>query len=113
MIYFKQKERGIIKKKQEVNNALIINVTGYVSHTRRDRYGCRNFTFQFSPKDAVKLAQLDLISQELDLPHDPILLDCRFKRSESSLLKVGRNDKEKKKEKTTRKGKERQGNYQG
>ncbi len=53
---------------------------GYLKKTYLDREGAKQVTFEFSAKDAVEIAKLELMGRDLN-NHLPILLEVTVKVS--------------------------------
>jgi hypothetical protein len=53
---------------------------GYLEKTYLDKDGAKHVTLEFSVKDAVELAKLELMGRDLK-SHLPILLEVRVKQS--------------------------------
>ena len=56
---------------------------GYLKKTYLDREGAKQVTFEFSAKNAIEIAKLELMSRDLN-NHLPILLEIK---AEISLMK--------------------------
>ena len=54
---------------------------GYLKKTYLDREGAKQVTFEFSAKDAVEIAKLELMGRDLN-NHLPVLLEIRVKASD-------------------------------
>ncbi|MFA7706236.1 MAG: hypothetical protein WCX91_03950 [Candidatus Omnitrophota bacterium] len=51
---------------------------GYLEKTYLDKEGAKHATFEFSVKDSLKLAQLELMGRDL-INHCPVLLEVKIK----------------------------------
>jgi len=64
---------------------------GYLKTSRLDREGAKQHTFEFSGKDAVESAKLELMSRDFDA-HTPVLLDVTVKRAKDQGLIEGKKN---------------------
>jgi hypothetical protein len=53
---------------------------GYLEKTYLDKEGGKHITFEFSSKDALEIAKLELMGRDLK-KHSPVLLEVRVKTS--------------------------------
>jgi hypothetical protein len=53
---------------------------GYLEKSYLDKEGAKHATFEFSVKDALKIAQLELMGRDL-ANHSPVLLEVIVKQS--------------------------------
>ena len=60
--------------------------TGYLEKTYLDKEGGKHITFEFSSKDALEIAKLELMGRDLK-KHSPILLEVRVKPNKEKIEK--------------------------
>ena len=61
---------------------------GYLKTSKLDRQGAKQHTFEFSGKDAVESAKLELMSRDFEA-HLPVLLDITVKVADEPKLNEG------------------------
>lgn len=54
---------------------------GYLEKTTLDKDGAKHATFEFSVKDAVEIAKLELMGRDLN-NHLPVLLEIRVRQTD-------------------------------
>jgi len=59
---------------------------GYLEKTYLDKEGGKHITFEFSSKDALEIAKLELMSRDLK-KHSPILLEIKVKTNKEKIEK--------------------------
>jgi len=59
---------------------------GYLEKSYLDKEGAKHATFEFSVKDALKLAQLELMGRDL-VNHSPVLLEISIKAVKQTFSK--------------------------
>jgi hypothetical protein len=67
---------------------IVFKAKGYLEKTQLDKEGAKHATFEFSVKDAVEIAKLELMGRDLK-NHLPVLLEIRVKES---LQKVNKDE---------------------
>jgi hypothetical protein len=76
---------------------LEVKLSGYLKATKLDRHGAKHATFEFSSKDAVEIAKLELMSRDL-VDRLPILLSLTITQEcQNSAEKGSKTESTKKK----------------
>jgi hypothetical protein len=65
----------------------IFKAKGFLEKSYLDKDGAKHATFEFSVKDALELAKLELMGREL-LSFRPVLLDIKIKVSDEQPKKI-------------------------